>query len=105
MDYTEDFLNKIITMGAYGYPLSKIINVLEIKPCDVDEFAKDFYDTSSEIATKYRIGIDRSDFSIDMQLYTLAQGGDLKAIELFKERKKKNMEIAAKEFRERKNDE
>jgi hypothetical protein len=103
MEYTEDFLNKIVTLGALTYPLSKIINVLEIKQEDVAQFTADFDDSESIVAKHFQKGIDISDYSVDIQLFELAKAGNLKAIEMYGERKKLNFEIFTKQKRERKN--
>lgn len=42
MEYTEEFLKKIVGVGTLGYSLSKIINVLDIEEKDVKQFTEDF---------------------------------------------------------------
>lgn len=85
MEYTEEFLKNIVQVGKLGYPLSKIINVLDIE--DVETFTKDFYDPNSQVAINYRKGVDKSDFMIDLKLFNMAANGDLKALEKYEKRK------------------
>ena len=48
MEYNEEFLKKMVQVGTLGYPLSKIINVLDID--DVKQFTKDFDNPKSKVA-------------------------------------------------------
>lgn len=87
MEYKEDFLKKIVQMGTLGYPLSKIINVLDID--DINEFKKDFDNPKSQVAISYQKGVDKADYVIDSKLFDMAKGGDLKALAKYEVRKKK----------------
>lgn len=88
---SEEFLKKIIQMGSMGYGVDKIINILDIEEKDKENFAKQFYDKSSLIYKSYKKGVDKADFLVDSKLFDLAKNGDLKAIEMFTEKKKINL--------------
>lgn len=89
MEYDEDFLKKMVQVGTLGYPLSKIINVLDIE--EHKQFTKDFDNPSSKIAVAYQKGVDKADFVLDSKLFDMAKNGDLKALQKYEERKKDQM--------------
>ena len=97
MEYNEDFLKKMVQVGTLGYPLSKIINVLDID--DTKQFTKEFDDPKSKVAISYQKGVDKADFVLDSKLFDMAKGGDLKALDKYERRKR--IQIYAEE-RERK---
>lgn len=99
MEYNEDFLKKMVQVGTLGYPLSKIVNVLDID--DTKQFTKDFYNPKSKVAISYKKGVDKADFVLDSKLFDMAKGGDLKALQKYEERKRDQMYDAAREKRER----
>ena len=85
MEYNEDFLNKMVQVGTLGYPLSKIINVLDIE--NEEQFKKDFFDEKSIIYNRYKKGLDKADFVIDSKLFEMSKNGDLKAMSKYQIRK------------------
>ena len=85
MKYTDDFLKKIMQCGTLGYPLSKILNVLDID--NEAEFKVDFNNKESEVSKTYQKGIDRADFVLDSKLFEMAKDGDLKALDKYERRK------------------
>jgi hypothetical protein len=87
MEYTDDFLKKIMQCGLLNYPASKIINIFDIE--DEEQFLNDFKNPSSLLAKHYQKGVDRADFSIDSKLFDAASKGDLKALKELNERKNK----------------
>lgn len=89
MEYNEDFLKKMVQVGTLGYPLSKIINVLDID--DAKQFTKDFDNPKSKVAISYQKGVDKADFVLDSKLFDMAKNGDLKALQKYEERKKDQM--------------
>lgn len=95
MEYTEEMIKKIVQSGTLGYPLSKIINVLDIT--DGENFTKDFDNPDSIVAKSYQKGIDKSDFLIDSKLFEMAKDGDLKAMVKYEERKSEQLYLAEKE--------
>lgn len=99
MEYNEDFLKKMVQVGTLGYPLSKIINVLDID--DAKQFTKDFDNPKSKVAISYQKGVDKADFVLDSKLFDMAKGGDLKALQKYEERKREQMYDAEREKRER----
>lgn len=99
MEYNEDFLKKMVQVGTLGYPLSKIINVLDID--DIKQFTKDFDNPKSKVAISYQKGVDKADFVLDSKLFDMAKGGDLKAIQKYEERKRDRLYDAEREKRER----
>lgn len=97
MKYTDDFLKKIMQCGTLGYPLSKILNVLDID--NEAEFKVDFNNKESEVSKNYQKGIDRADFVLDCKLFEMAKDGDLKAFDKFERRK--FIQISKKEKEDR----
>lgn len=91
MEYGEDFLKKVTQTGTLGYPVEKVINVLDVE--DSDKFIKDFNNPKSAIGKAYQKGIDLSDFIIDSKLFEMAKGGDLKAITKYEFRKSQRLRI------------
>jgi hypothetical protein len=100
MEYTEEFLKKMIQVGTLGYPLSKVANVLEVD--DFEVFKKDFYDQNHTINLNYNKGLDKADLIIDSKLFELAKNGDLKALEKYERRKIEYQERYQDEFKKRK---
>jgi len=98
MEYTEDFIKKIVQMGTLGYPLSKIINILDIE--DELKFEKDFYNVDNIVYKSYNKGIDKADFVLDSKLFDMAKNGDLRALKEYQERKKNNQFNLRKETHE-----
>src|SRR4051812_30947278 len=88
MQYTDDFIKRIIGVGTLGYSLQKIINALDIDEKDVQQFTNDFYDPVSKVAKAYQKGKDKADYAIDIKLFELAQGGDLDALREYEQRKR-----------------
>lgn len=99
MEYTEDFLKKMVQVGTLGYPLSKIINVLDID--DIKQFTKDFDNPKSQVAISYQKGIDKADFVLDSKLFDMAKGGGLKALDKYEVRKRNNIYREVRESRDR----
>lgn len=54
MEYTEEFLKKIVGVGTLGYSLNKIINVLDINEKDVEQFTEDFDNENSPVQVAYQ---------------------------------------------------
>jgi len=96
MEYSEEFLKKIVQVGILAYPFEKIINVFDIE--NIEVFKNDFFNKESIIYKNYKKGIDKADFAIDLKLYNMAKDGDLKALEKFEKRKRLN-EIELKKER------
>ena len=86
MEYNEDFLKNMVQVWTLGYPLSKIINVLDID--DTKQFTKDFDNPKSKVAISYQKGVDKADFVLDSKLFDMAKGGDLKALDKYERRKR-----------------
>ena len=99
MEYNEDFLKKMVQVGTLGYPLSKIINVLDID--DTKQFTKDFDNPKSKVAISYQKGVDKADFVLDSKLFDMAKGGDLKALDKYEMRKRSQLYAEEREKRER----
>lgn len=99
MEYNEDFLKKMVQVGTLGYPLSKIINVLDIE--DHKQFTKDFDNPKSKVAISYQKGVDKADFVLDSKLFDMAKGGDLKALDKYERRKRSQLYAEEREKRER----
>lgn len=86
--FKEDVLNKVIDLGKLNYPAKKCISVLGLEGDSAIDFETQFFDTQSEVAKKYQIGIDLADFELDSKIFQLAKSGDLKAIKEYDERRK-----------------
>ena len=99
MEYNEDFLKKMVQVGTLGYPLSKIINVLDID--DAKQFTKDFDNPKSKVAISYQKGVDKADFVLDSKLFDMAKGGDLKALEKYERRKRTQLYAEERERKQR----
>jgi len=99
MEYNEDFLKKMVQVGTLGYPLSKIINVLDID--DVKQFTKDFDNPKSKVAISYQKGVDKADFVLDSKIFDMAKGGDLKALDKYEARKRNNIYRKERESKHR----
>jgi len=95
MEYSEELLTQIVQAGTLGYPLSKIMNIFDIK--DDAKFKADFYDEKSVLWKSYKKGIDKSDFILDSKLFEIAKSGDLKAIEKYNLMKRNNLHDYNKE--------
>lgn len=100
MNIDEEFLSKIETMGAIGYPARKIVSILNIT--EATEFYNLFYDKNSLVAKRYQNGVDKAEYAIDKALYEAAITGDLRAIEEYQ--KKKNQYNNIKEDEKRRLD-
>lgn len=85
MAYTPEQIKQMVHMGILGYSCEKCINILDIE--NEKEFEKDFADPKTEIYKSYKKGVDKSDYAIDLKLFELAKGGDLKALQKYEERK------------------
>jgi len=83
--------------GTLGYPLSKILNVLDFE--NEAEFKIDFNNKESEVAKSYQKGVDRADFVLDSKLFEMAKDGDLKALDKYE--KRKHFQILKKENEDR----
>jgi len=102
MEYTEEFLKKIVGVGTLGYSVSKIINVLDIEERDVEQFVNDFDDFDNPLRRAYQKGVDKADYAIDTKLFEQAKAGDLKSLQKYEERKNHQIqrEKAGRERRE-----
>jgi len=100
MEYNEEFLKKMVQVGTLGYPLTKIINVLDID--NPKQFAKDFYNPASKVATSYQKGVDKADFILDTKLFEMAKAGDLKALDKYEARKRNNLNREERESKSKK---
>jgi hypothetical protein len=87
MDYTEDFLKKIVNLGTLGYDVEQAINILDIEDKDINSFTNDWNNHSSVVSRSYKKGVDKADYAIDLKLFKLATEGDLKALQKYEERK------------------
>ena len=89
----------MVQVGTLGYPLSKIINVLDID--DTKQFTKDFDDPKSKVAISYQKGVDKADFVLDSKLFDMANGGDLKALDKYERRKRSQLYAEERERKQR----
>lgn len=80
---TEDDKQKIINCGAFGYDNSKIANIMSLELSVVEKLME----KGGSFRSLYEIGKDRADYVLDLKLFEMAQGGDLKAMEILDTRK------------------
>ncbi len=93
MNYSEQFLKQVSSLGTLGYSLKKCINILDVADVDIDAFTDDFDNINSKVAKAYQKGVDKAGYAIDVKLFDLAtKEGDLKALELFEKRKAEERE-------------
>jgi hypothetical protein len=93
MEYTDEFLKKVTSLGTLGYSLNKCINILDVADGDIKNFTNDFDNINSKVAKAYQKGIDKAAYAIDVKLFDLAtKEGDLKALEMFEARKAEERE-------------
>lgn len=85
MEYSDEFLKKVSSLGMLGYSMSKIINVLDVE--DEAQFELDFNDKKHPVHRAYQKGKDKADFQIDKKLFDLAISGDMKALTKYEERR------------------
>jgi len=86
MEYTEDFLNKVVQMGILGYDVAKVINVLDVEEQDEQQFTSDFANTESLVFKRYKKGVDKAEYALDAKLFDLAQKGNIAAMKKWEER-------------------
>jgi hypothetical protein len=79
-------------MGALGYPIERIISVMDID--DPELFKAQFENKDSDVAIAYKKGKDKAEYLIDIKLFEMATSGDLKAISVFESRKKQLQKIS-----------
>ena len=89
MKYSQEFLNKIVQFGTLGYPIEKIINIIEVD--NINYFIISFNDINSHIYKSYLKGLHKADFIVDSKLFEMAKNGDLKALKMYKIQKKKQI--------------
>jgi hypothetical protein len=89
MSWSEEILNKTKQLGVLGYPLSKCLNILDLPSEQIAAYQNDFKHEGSDIQKSYQKGMDTADFTFDNMLFKKAQEGDLKALQVFEERKNK----------------
>lgn len=80
----EETEEKIVTMGALGYPVTKMANVLGWPADDVAELIKD---KNSQFAKLLERGSDMADYLLDKKLFEMAKAGDLKAMQKYEFKK------------------
>lgn len=84
MEYDQSFLQEVEGCGALAYPVSKMVNILDITDKnDIEKFTIDFNNLNSVVRIAYNKGRDIADYIIDRKLYQMAKDGDLKAMENF----------------------
>lgn len=84
MKIKEEQKEKIINMGVFDYPASKIANILSF---DEEEVKKEMKNKDSELYKLLLKGKDMADYVIDLKLFEMAKVGDIKALEKLQERK------------------
>ncbi len=89
MEDKNDLLKKVLQFGMLYYPISKILNILDLE--DDAQFIKDFNNKNSDISKSYQKGVDKADFVLDLKLFKMASSGDLKALEKYELRRKANI--------------
>jgi hypothetical protein len=98
--YDAAFLDRMTEFGKLGYPLSKIINVMNVK--DAPSFTLLFDDKNSRVRQSYDAGVDQAEYLVDSKLLQLANGGDLEALKMYEERRSEMKALEEKEKEKRK---
>jgi hypothetical protein len=80
----EEIEEKIVNMGALGYPVAKMANVLGWPVEHVAELAKD---KTSQFSKLLERGSDMADYLLDKKLFEMAKAGDLKAMQKYEFKK------------------
>jgi 3-methyladenine DNA glycosylase AlkD len=81
---TEDEKEMVINFGAFGYNEEQMSNIIG---WDLEEVKELMKDKSSQFAKNYAAGNDKVQYVIDMKLFEMASGGDLKALQKFERRR------------------
>ena len=77
---------KVVNFGAFNYSAHKMAAILLMEESEVLSLLED---KKSEFYKHYQKGVHTSDYVLDMKLFEMAQGGDLKAMENYEFRKRK----------------
>jgi len=86
MEYSQEILETVKNAGAMSYPLDRICEIVEVD--DLEQFKKDFATAGSPIEKNYRAGKFQSEYVVDCAIMDLAQAGDHKAIQQWRNRKR-----------------
>ena len=89
MNIDTEMCQKVQNLGALGYPLAMVMNVLCLPPDDRPEFEKLFNDPQSDVFRHYGQGKDIFNFEVDTVLYRLAKTGDIKSLKELEGRQKR----------------
>ncbi len=84
---TEKEREMIINFGAFDYENQKMADILGWELEDVRFFMAD---KKSEFYKLFNQGKAKGDYVIDMKLFEMAQGGDMKAMSELEKRRKKD---------------
>lgn len=74
----------VANFGALGYDATRMALILDASKDDVSEALTD----GSEFQRLYDQGVAMADYAIDVKLFELAKGGDIKALDKLETRKK-----------------
>lgn len=83
----KEEIEKIINFGAFGYEEVRMSNILG---WELEEVRMLMEDKNSEFSKNYAVGEDKAQYVIDMKLFEMASGGDMKALQKFEKRTKRD---------------
>jgi hypothetical protein len=86
MSWSEDILNKTKQCGVHGYPLAKVLLIIDIE--DEAAYTDAFKDPNSDIYKAYAKGEAYAEFAFDNILFKKGTEGDLIAMKAYDERKR-----------------
>jgi hypothetical protein len=81
----DEQIMKLINFGALNYKIETIVVLLDIE--NQLQFSREFNDPNSIIHKSYKKGKLKAEYLIDLKVLQMAQGGDLKAIELMNKKR------------------
>lgn len=76
---------QIVNFGAFGYDAKKISSILGL---DEKEVQREINSKTSLLSKLLQKGKDMADYVIDLKLFEMAKGGDIKALEKLDHRKR-----------------
>lgn len=83
---SEEQIGIIIDMGAFEYPINKMVLVLQLDDDQSLLFKETAVDTTSDVHKAIQMGKSQIDYAIDSKLLAMIRAGDLKALEEFQMR-------------------
>lgn len=87
MKIEKEQIEQVINFGVFGYSAKKIASILGE---DEQVIHDQMQDKNSHLSKLLQKGKDTSDYVIDLKLFEMAKGGDIKALDKLNQRKRIN---------------